>query len=62
VQSVITNKWHGTNTVIAVIHRLDMLVHYDKVAVLKAGKIIEQGTYEELLERKGALHELVYGK
>ncbi len=62
VQSVITNKWHGRNTVIAVIHRLDMLIHYDKVAVLKAGKIIEQGTYEELLERKGALHELVYGK
>lgn len=62
VQSVISNKWKGTNTVVAVIHRLDMLVHYDKVAVLKAGKIIEQGSYEELIERKGALHELVYGK
>ncbi|WP_147819761.1 ABC transporter ATP-binding protein/permease [Salidesulfovibrio onnuriiensis] len=62
VQNVISRKWKGTHTVVAVIHRLDMLVHYDKVAVLKAGKIIEQGTYDELIERRGALHELVYGK
>ncbi len=62
VQSVITRKWKGINTVVAVIHRLDMLVHYDRVAVLKAGKIIEQGTYEQLIDKKGALYELVYGK
>ena len=31
----------GKCTVISVIHRLDMLPAYDKVAVMKAGKIIE---------------------
>ena len=33
----------GVSTVVAVIHRLDMLPYYDKVVVLKAGKIVEQG-------------------
>ncbi len=39
-----------------------MLPYYDKVVVLKAGKIVEQGGYEELLEKKGALYTLIHGK
>jgi len=61
VQSIITNNLKGKSTVIAVIHRLDMLPHYDKIVVLKAGKIVEQGPYEDLLEKKGALYTLVHG-
>jgi len=62
VQNILTNNWKGKSTVLAVIHRLDMLPYYDKVVVLKAGKVVEHGSYEELMERKGALHLLVRGK
>ncbi len=61
VQNILTNNWKGKSTVLAVIHRLDMLPYYDKVVVLKAGRIVEQGGYEELLEQKGALYTLIHG-
>ncbi|WP_419786545.1 ABC transporter transmembrane domain-containing protein [Pseudodesulfovibrio sp.] len=62
VQNIITNNMKGVSTVLAVIHRLDMLPYYDKVVVLKSGKIVEQGPYEELLAKKGALYTLIHGK
>ncbi|MEF2231199.1 MAG: ATP-binding cassette domain-containing protein, partial [Pseudodesulfovibrio sp.] len=62
VQNIITNNMKGVSTVVAVIHRLDMLPYYDKVVVLKAGKIVEQGPYDELLKKKGALYTLIHGK
>ncbi|MBU4377876.1 MAG: ATP-binding cassette domain-containing protein, partial [Proteobacteria bacterium] len=62
VQNIITSNLKGKSTVLAVIHRLDMLPYYDKVVVLKAGKIVEQGPYEELLEQKGALYTLIHGR
>ncbi len=55
-------KLKGKCTVISVIHRLDMLPSFDKVAVLKAGKIIEWGEPKELLSNKGVLYELAHGK
>ena len=62
VQNIITNNMKGVSTVLAVIHRLDMLPYYDKVVVLKAGKVVEQGGYEDLLAKKGALYTLIHGK
>jgi subfamily B ATP-binding cassette protein MsbA len=44
-------------TVVAIAHRLSTIEHADKVAVLEDGKIVEQGTYDELLARKGQLWE-----
>ena len=38
-----------------------MIQNYDRIAVMKAGRIIEMGTYAELLEKKGTLHELLTG-
>jgi ABC-type multidrug transport system fused ATPase/permease subunit len=62
VQRVMERRFAGRTTLIAVVHRLDIIKNYDKVVVLKAGKIIESGKYHELLEKKGALYELVHGK
>ncbi len=62
IQKLIETRWKGDSTVIAVIHRLDIIKNYDQVAVMKAGKIGEIGPYEELMEKKGLLHELVHGK
>ena len=61
IQNQLDTKWKNT-TVISVVHRLDIAKTYDKIAVLKGGKIIETGSYEELIARKGVLHELVLGK
>ena len=50
-------------TVIAIAHRLSTIAKADKVVVLEQGKIVEQGSYQELLERKGELwkyHQMQY--
>lgn len=49
----------GRHTILAVVHRLDTIAGYDRIIVMKAGKIVEAGTYQELMARRGALYELV---
>jgi ABC-type multidrug transport system fused ATPase/permease subunit len=61
IQNLI-EKWKGNRTVISVIHRLDLLPSFDKVAVMKSGRIIESGEPQKLLADQGVLHELVHGK
>jgi ABC-type multidrug transport system fused ATPase/permease subunit len=62
IQNLLDNRWKGKSTLIAVVHRLDIIKNYDKVAVMKAGKIGEFGTYDELIAKKGMLYELEFGK
>uniref|UniRef100_UPI0039EDFAEA ATP-binding cassette domain-containing protein n=1 Tax=Maridesulfovibrio sp. TaxID=2795000 RepID=UPI0039EDFAEA len=61
IQGLLETKWKGKATLISVIHRLDTIKNYDKVAVMKAGKLMEIGPYDELMEQKGLLYELVHG-
>jgi len=61
IQTLLETRWKGKSTLIAVVHRLDTIKGYDKVAVMKAGKILEMGSYQELLAKKGVLYELVHG-
>jgi ABC-type multidrug transport system fused ATPase/permease subunit len=62
IQGLLDSRWKGKSTLIAVVHRLDIVKGYDKIAVMKAGRIGEIGTYEELINKKGMLYELIYGK
>ena len=59
IQHYISTKLRGNTTVIAVVHRLDMISEYDHILVMKEGKIVESGTYDDLIERQGVLYELV---
>ena len=58
IQNLLETRWRKS-TLIAVAHRLDTIRKFDKIAVMKAGKIIEMGGYDDLIARKGALYELV---
>jgi ABC-type multidrug transport system fused ATPase/permease subunit len=62
IQSLLDTRWKGESTLIAVVHRLDIIKSYDKIAVMKAGRIGEMGTYDDLVAREGMLYELIYGK
>ncbi len=44
-------------TVIAIAHRLSTIAKADKVVVLEQGHVVEQGSYQELLQERGALWE-----
>ena len=46
-------------TRIVIAHRLSTIRHCDRIIVLEGGKIIEDGTYEDLLARGGFFAELV---
>jgi ATP-binding cassette subfamily B protein len=45
-------------TSILITHRIFSLLNFDKIIVLEKGAIVEQGTHEELLQRKGAYFKM----
>lgn len=47
-------------TVIAVAHRLDTILDFDRIALLRDGKLVEMDTPSELLGRDSAFKELYY--
>ena len=46
-------------TRIVVAHRLSTVRHCDRILVVDGGRLAEEGTYEELIERGGIFAELV---
>jgi len=46
-------------TRLVIAHRLSTIRHCDRIIVLDKGKIVEDGTYDELLAQKGFFAELV---
>jgi ATP-binding cassette subfamily C protein len=49
-------KHHITRIVIA--HRLSTVVNCDRIIVMDNGQICEQGTYQELMDKKGVFYQL----
>jgi ABC-type bacteriocin/lantibiotic exporter with double-glycine peptidase domain len=45
-------------TRIVIAHRLSTIISADRIYVLKAGRIVQSGTYEELMEREGPFRDL----
>lgn len=58
IQKVIREKFVDT-TVITIAHRLNTVADYDKVVVMKRGKVMEQGAPWELIKSKGLFYEMV---
>ena len=46
-------------TRIFIAHRLSTIKNADRIIMLEGGKIVEEGTYRELIDRKGKFAELV---
>lgn len=47
-------------TVIAVAHRLSTIQNYDRIYVLSEGHLVEEGTHDELVKRRGGEYAKLY--
>ena len=51
-------KLSNKNTTLVIAHRLSTVIDADKIIVLENGKIAEQGTHKELLQKNGLFAEM----
>ena len=52
------NKMKSIGTMLVVAHRLSTIQHSDNIIVLQQGTIVEQGSHQELLHKKGLYFKL----
>lgn len=58
IQMALRNLVQGRTT-IAIAHRLSTLRHANRLIVVDHGKIVEQGSHDELMEQRGVFYKLV---
>lgn len=58
VQTALDEARKG-RTCIVIAHRLSTIQTADIIAVMSRGSVIEKGTHDELMAKRGAYHKLV---
>ncbi len=58
IQHALRNLVQGRTT-FAIAHRLSTLRHADRLVVLEAGRLVEQGTHDELMAKHGVFYKLI---
>jgi ATP-binding cassette subfamily B multidrug efflux pump len=53
------NQYLGDKTAIIITHRIISSIHFNQVIVLDDGRIIEQGTHDELVKKQGYYSQLL---
>jgi ATP-binding cassette subfamily B (MDR/TAP) protein 1 len=61
VQAALDRAATGRTT-IAVAHRLSTIRDADNILVFSKGSIVESGTHDELLRKKGVYYDMVLGQ
>ena len=61
VNQTITNIGKSGITIISVTHRLSTVIEMDRIFVMDDGKVIEQGSHDELLKQNGTYNKM-WGK
>ena len=52
-------QFYKGKTVLVVAHRLSTVKHADQIVVLDSGRVVEIGTHDELVSKRGTYYELV---
>lgn len=52
------NQIAGTHTIVAIAHRLSTIRNADMILMMKHGEIVERGTHEELMAKKGDYYRM----
>jgi ATP-binding cassette subfamily C (CFTR/MRP) protein 4 len=58
LQEAVSKSFKGA-TILAVAHRLDTVIDYDKILVLGSGSVLEYGSPHELIMKGGAFRRMV---
>lgn len=53
---------YSTKTTLMVAHRLSTIMSADYLLVMKDGRLVQQGTHDELIRQKGYYRELIAGQ
>jgi ATP-binding cassette subfamily B protein len=59
IQDALNNLMKGRTTIV-IAHRLSTIQKMDRIIVIDGGKIIEQGSHQELLNKEGSLYKKLW--
>jgi ATP-binding cassette subfamily C (CFTR/MRP) protein 1 len=58
LQETLRSDLFSNRTIVTIAHRINTIVDYDVIVVLRRGEVAEVGSPEELIARKGMFYEL----